>query len=150
MSRPVNLRELSPELQDRITQSKRSISASAAWQRRKKQAAHGHRDDSASRFRLLCQASGLPMPVTEHVFHPTRKWRWDFAWPEEMLALEVDGGNFVQGAHVRGARILLTHEKLNAAAVLGWRILYCVPRNLCTEEMIATLKSLLDAGQPSR
>jgi hypothetical protein len=144
MSRPVNLRELSSDLQKRLIGSKQSVSARKAWQRRKKKAAKGHtHDEAASQFRLLCKASGLPMPVTEYVFAPPRKWRWDYAWPEEKIALEVDGGIFTHGAHVRGARILLTHEKLNAAACLNWRILYRVPRNLCTDETITILRGVL-------
>jgi hypothetical protein len=141
VSRAINLRELAPELQERIT-GKRSASARRAWERRKKKSVHP-RDDNASQFRLLCKASGLPMPVTEFKFHETRKWRWDYAFPEEKIAIEVDGGLFVRGAHVRGARILLTHEKLNAAAVLGWRVVYRVPNNLCTDDTLEMLKNLL-------
>lgn len=100
-------------------------------------------DNPSGRFRLLCKLSGLPMPVVEYTFHPSRRWRWDYAWPEEKVALEVDGGNFVRGAHVRGARILKTHEKLNAAAALGWRVLYTVPRQLHTTALIDVLRVAL-------
>ena len=55
----------------------------------------------------------------EHVFHPTRGWRFDFAWPELKLAVELDG----RGRHqtVKGTRG--DCEKLNAAVILGWRVL---------------------------
>lgn len=33
-----------------------------------------------------------PEFVREHRFHPTRRWRFDFAWPDEKVALEVEGG----------------------------------------------------------
>ena len=29
----------------------------------------------------------------EYRFHPTRKWRFDYAWPENKIALEVEGGS---------------------------------------------------------
>ena len=38
------------------------------------------------------RAVGLPPPVTEYRFHPERRWRADFAWPEKKLLVEVDGG----------------------------------------------------------
>ncbi|HAT10302.1 MAG TPA: hypothetical protein DCS97_06855, partial [Planctomycetes bacterium] len=30
--------------------------------------------------------------IAEHRFHPTRKWRFDFARPDIHLAIEIDGG----------------------------------------------------------
>ncbi len=33
----------------------------------------------------------LSDPVTQHRFYPERKWRWDRAWPDHMLAVELDG-----------------------------------------------------------
>lgn len=100
-------------------------------------------DDPASRFRWLCKASGLPIPTAEYRFHPARRWRFDWAWSEAKVALEVDGGNFIGGAHVRGTRIMKTHEKINSAASMGWRILYCVPKQLCTTETVELLRSAL-------
>ena len=43
--------------------------------------------------------SGLPEPVREHKFHPTRRWRLDFFWSSPVgyydLALECEGGTFM-------------------------------------------------------
>jgi hypothetical protein len=33
--------------------------------------------------------AGLPDPVEEYRFAPPRRWRFDLAWPERMLAVEV-------------------------------------------------------------
>jgi hypothetical protein len=78
----------------------------------------------------LCRADRLPSPVFELRFAPPRRWRFDVAWPDRMVALEVQGGLFVNGRHSRGAALLKEHEKLNAAAALGWRVLYVVPTRL--------------------
>jgi very-short-patch-repair endonuclease len=61
---------------------------------------------------------GIEM-VREHRFHPSRKWRFDFAWPSIKLAVELDG----RGRHqtVKGARD--DCAKHNAAVLLGWRVL---------------------------
>lgn len=70
----------------------------------------------------------LPKPVREYRFHPVRKWRFDFAWPELMIACEVEGGLFIQGGHSRGAAYEDDCEKYNAAALLGWTV-YRFPGN---------------------
>ncbi len=69
------------------------------------------------------RAAGLPTPVREMAFAKPRRWRFDFAWPEQMLALEVDGGSWTGGRHARGAGIAQDCEKACAAAILGWRVL---------------------------
>jgi hypothetical protein len=70
-----------------------------------------------------CRVGGVPEPVRELVFAPPRRWRFDLAWPEHKLALEIQGGVWVQGRHARGAGITADAEKLSRAAVLGWRVL---------------------------
>lgn len=76
----------------------------------------------------------VPTPELEFRFHPERKWRFDFAWPDKKLALEVDGGIWIRGGHNRGAQIKKDWEKRNAAAKDGWRILYVEPKDLCVSE----------------
>jgi hypothetical protein len=80
----------------------------------------------------LCQADGLALPVAELLFAAPRKWRFDFGWISARVALEVQGGLFSGGRHVNGARLLGEHDKVNAAAALGWRVCYCTPRTLAT------------------
>lgn len=87
-------------------------------------------------FDALCGFAGLPVPVAEYRFHPTRKWRFDWAWPEQRVALEVQGGIFSSGRHVRGAALLKEYEKLNTAARLGWRVFYCTPAQLTNGEIL--------------
>jgi very-short-patch-repair endonuclease len=81
-------------------------------------------------FDRQCQLAGLPIPVAEFRFHPVRKWRFDFAFIAVKLAIEVDGGAFVQGRHTRGAGWLKDQEKLNTATVLGWRVLHVTPKQV--------------------
>jgi hypothetical protein len=69
-------------------------------------------------------------PVTEYRFHPLRRWRFDYAWPAHKLALEVEGGLWVGGRHSRGKGAVADLEKYSEAAIAGWRILYCTPRDL--------------------
>lgn len=72
-------------------------------------------------------AMGLPRPQREWRFHPVRKWRFDLAWPERLLAVEVEGGGFVQGRHTRGAGMEGDCVKYNEAALLGWTVIRVTP-----------------------
>jgi very-short-patch-repair endonuclease len=63
-----------------------------------------------------------PEPVREFRFCE-RRWRFDLAWPDVRVAVEIDGGMFVRGGHNRGPQITKDHEKRNAAVLLGWRVL---------------------------
>lgn len=86
--------------------------------------------------------AGIPAPVPEFRFHAIRKWRFDFCWPDYRLVLEIQGGIFSNGRHSRGASLLKEWEKLNAAAEMGYRILYCQPAD-CTKA--ATLDAIIAA-----
>jgi very-short-patch-repair endonuclease len=73
---------------------------------------------------------GLPAPIPEYKFHEERKWRFDYAWPDLRIALEVEGGVWSGGRHTSAAGFVKDMEKYNAAAALGWRVLRCTPENL--------------------
>lgn len=62
-------------------------------------------------------------PEREFRFHDTRKWRFDFAFPELKLAIEVEGGTYTNGRHTRGSGYEKDLEKYNEAVKLGWRVL---------------------------
>ena len=53
----------------------------------------------------------------EFKFHPVRRWRFDIAWPEKKIALEIEGKG-----HAHYNRYQRDLEKYNAAAELGWRV----------------------------
>lgn len=56
----------------------------------------------------------------EYRFHPVRKWRFDFAIPSRMIAIECEGGLWTGGRHNTGAGMIADMEKYNEAARLGW------------------------------
>ncbi len=94
-------------------------------------------------FPAFCVRMGLAAPVAEHKFHPERKWRQDFAWPEYRVCMEVEGAVWTNGGHSRGSGKIRDHEKFTAAAVLGWRILYCQPSDLMTAKTIQSIRSAI-------
>ena len=95
-------------------------------------------------FLLTLKARNIPRPVPEFRFHPIRKFRLDFAWPEYKVGLEVDGGVWSGGAHGRGTGIVRDQEKTNLAAGLGWRILRCTPSKLMADETLGHLERALE------
>jgi very-short-patch-repair endonuclease len=79
----------------------------------------------ATAWRILARAE--EPPVREHVFHPVRKWRFDFCWPARRLAVEIDGRAKGKpdavGRHQTVDGVRKDCEKNNAAIMLGWRIM---------------------------
>jgi very-short-patch-repair endonuclease len=74
-------------------------------------------------FAQHCQAYGLK-PEREFKFCEGRKWAFDFAFPEEMVAIEIEGGTaFGKSRHSRGEGFENDCRKYNAATDLGWRVL---------------------------
>lgn len=98
-------------------------------------------------MRLLFQlrALGLPEPVREHRFHPVRRWRFDFAWPDRKIAVEVDGGTWSGGRHSRGAGYEKDAEKLNTATLDGWRVLRVTSAMVKDGRAIAVVDDMLKA-----
>jgi very-short-patch-repair endonuclease len=68
-------------------------------------------------FALHCQIYRLD-PVREYQFHPTRRWRVDFAWPDRKVAVEIEGS-----VHRIKGRFARDIEKYNALARNGWIVL---------------------------
>lgn len=50
-------------------------------------------------------------------------WRFDFAWPELGVAVEVEGGVWSGGRHVRGAGYAADCKKYREAQLHGWIVL---------------------------
>lgn len=82
--------------------------------------AHRHKLEDA--FEVRWKQLGLPPLVKEHQFHPTRKWRFDFAILDRKIAIEIDGGTNSRKTtrHTSGEGYRGDCVKLNEAARLGW------------------------------
>ncbi len=90
----------------------------------------------------IFMAAGILRPEREYRFDAERQWRFDYAWPERRIALEVEGGVWTQGRHTRGKGFLEDMKKYNRAAMLGWRVVRCVPDTLTSGETIQMLLGL--------
>ena len=102
-------------------------------------------------FTALLQAQNITPPIAEYRFNPERLWRIDYAWPTQLIALEVEGGAFTGGRHTRGAGFIADMEKYNALAAAGWRLFRVTPAQLLsrsTAEMIGAAIAT-QTGAPS-
>ena len=85
----------------------------------------------------------------EFVFHPTRQWRFDFAFPSVKLAVEVEGllwgGKTSRHQHAKGYTKDL--EKYNEATILGWRILRVSPSQVHKGQAIQWIQAALKNDQ---
>lgn len=78
--------------------------------------------DVVADFMVDLMALGYPKPEFEYKFHPTRRFKFDLAWPDERLALEIDGGTWTGGRHTSGAGYERDCIKLAEAMILGWDV----------------------------
>ena len=87
----------------------------------------------------------------EWYFHPTRKWRFDYALPELKIAIEIDGGLFTGGRHSGGRGQLNDMEKMNMAASEGWLVFHFIPEDKFSQTLreCVTKAILLRKGKKS-
>lgn len=102
--------------------------------------------------RVLAQLVGLPDPATELLFHPKRKWRFDYAWPTRMIAIEVHGGIHSGGRHTRGRGFVEDRAKMNEATLLGWTVLEVTQEHIKSGQLRAWLLAAFnqDPGQRTK
>ena len=107
-------------------------------------------------FLRMWEAFGDPdvEPVAEYKFDARRRWRFDFAWPGHRVAVEIDGGQWLQGGGRHNADA--DRWKLNAAAAQGWLVLRFSPGMLehdprgCVRLVKQALKLNSDGGDDER
>lgn len=92
-------------------------------------------------FALHCRVEGISC-IREYTFHPERKWRFDFFFPQPMLAVEIEG----MGRHQRIGGFIGDCEKYNAAAIMGIRVLRYTTRmvtdGVAIMDVMAVLKRI--------
>jgi len=84
--------------------------------------------------------------VEEFKFHPTRQWRFDYAIPAYKIAIEIEGGVWINGRHTRGYGAVKDMEKYNQAVLLGWRLLRFTPQQFNNGDAYYLIKELIRRG----
>jgi len=88
--------------------------------------------------------------LQEHKGIEGRKFRFDCANPSQKIAIEIEGGLWINGGHNRPLGFLSNMEKYNAATVDGWRILRYDPDTLrkTPYKIIRDVRLLCGASSP--
>lgn len=101
-----------------------------------------------------CRERGLPVPIPQYRFAAKtlgRQWRADLYFPPDLL-VEIEGGRWTGGRHVRPQGFAADLEKYNAATLLGYRVLRVLPEQIerSTEAaaLIATALGVAPDGAP--
>ena len=90
-------------------------------------------------FLKQMEDNGFPSSVREYYFHPVRKWRADFAFPAHKLLIEIEGGAFTRGRHVRGYGYRNDCQKYNNAIMVGFTVLRFTSDMVRSNEAIRTV-----------
>jgi hypothetical protein len=79
----------------------------------------------ATQFEMGWENINGPAFVTELQFNQDRLFRFDYAWLEEKVALELQGGIYLasKGGHVSARGMRSDCDKFNLATSMGWRVL---------------------------
>ncbi len=79
----------------------------------------------------------------EFYFTVTRQWRFDYCIPAHKVYIEVEGGVWSGGRHVRGKGFVNDMEKYNAAAAQGWRMIRITPSERLTEKTLELIRQTI-------
>lgn len=88
----------------------------------------------------LSQA-GIPF-AREIAFAKPRRWRFDFIFPGQFVAVELEGGSYT-GGHKRGKAYESDCDKHNAAMDLGWKVYRFTPAHVEDGRALAVIKAAL-------
>ena len=77
-------------------------------------------------------------------FHPTRRWRFDFAFTRHRFAIEVEG---LQGRHQTIGGFIKDLEKYSAAAELGWVVYRCSGKQIESGKALDVILKWINDGE---
>jgi hypothetical protein len=96
-------------------------------------------------FLVQLKSEGLTEEMErEFFFYPSRKFRFDFAWPKYSLAVELEGGTWSNGRHVRGKGFESDCDKYNAATMMGWRIFRGTQKHLDDLSLLEYVRAVIN------
>lgn len=131
--------------------------ARSAMAKGKKKKTSKEKKAAIQKFFWEVKLNKLPELETELSFHPTRKWRIDYGYPDLKIGLEYEGGTFgigkacracgrrQPGRHATGTGHLADCEKYNEAALAGWLLLRVNDKSIQSGEAIDHLKRAYEA-----
>jgi very-short-patch-repair endonuclease len=93
-------------------------------------------------FALHCRAEKLT-PEREYRISDKTKHRFDFAFVEQRILVEIQGSTWTGGRHTRGKGYEADCRKANLAVFLGWRLLRYTTEMVLAGDAINDVLALL-------
>ena len=100
-------------------------------------------------FAWSLKAHGIKHYVMEYPFAPPRRWRFDFAFLEERIAVEIHGGVWSLGRHNRPKGYMADLEKMNTAQMMGWMVLQFTGDDIKNGKAIAMINNAFKVRRES-
>ena len=99
-------------------------------------------------FRYQLILHNIDIPESEYMFAKElkRKFRFDYCYPKKKLAIEIEGGIWINGRHNRASGFIKDMEKYNIACILGYRILRFTIQDLKKESTYITIKNAINGA----
>ncbi len=102
------------------------------------QSTNGTESPLERQFANLWQMLGGPELEREFRFEPLRRWRADFAHLASRTLIEIEGGIYSGGRHVRGVAFTSDAIKYNAAEMAGFHVIR-LTSDMLNEQYIVSL-----------
>lgn len=99
----------------------------------------GNGSKAKAEMEMMLKLAGYEF-VKEYKFHPSRKWRFDWAIPSLKLGIEYEGIMSEKSRHTTVTGMSNDCEKYNAAQSLGWKVLRFTALNY--RDLITAIKSV--------
>lgn len=131
-----------------VKKAKRTAAQKELWNLK----AHRYEDMLADQL----TKAGHPF-IREYVFHPTRKWRFDFIVAmmvcdedHPRIAVEVDGGVGNRSRHFNREGLAKDLEKRNEAMLAGWDVLHVMPKQVRDGTALKLIRRALGWVEPPK
>lgn len=107
-----------------IAEYKKMVKATRPKGRSKRPKVKGEKVPNEFEAKLARELKTLKIEFEqEFEFHQVRKWRADFHLVGKKILVEVEGGIWSGGRHIRGKGYLGDMEKYNAATMMGFQVI---------------------------
>jgi len=101
---------------------------------------------SAELLLFQMEAIGL-RPKQEYRFYEDRRWRADFAFPDQRVLIEYEGGVYSKGRHTRGTGFEGDCEKYNQANLMGYHVFRFTAKHVKSGGALRIIEQAIENGR---
>lgn len=100
-----------------------------------------------TQYRLFAELVGAGKGLRARLSEKGWKdYRYDVAFPEKRVAVEINGSVWQKGGHNTGKGLIRDYDKLNQAQLLGWQVYVFTPDQVKSGHAISVIEQALRRG----